>query len=699
MRFYRNFYQPAQHDPQHRRRRRSATRRCGRVERAVRRAAERRRRSRDPGPARAGITTASDIASWRATSRRRSSRSAGARRARCTPTRRCSTSLRHGARQRPRVAALSRRARAQAGVVGDARTTTRRPSSACSSCTRRRAGEHRGRGAARSGISSRRCATDALERARARARAADLRVAMGAPARDMEGQANYLAEWEALGDWQLGDEYFERFMSASRRTMSSASRERYLDRGAGGGRSSIVRRARRSSRRMPPRCARCSSRDVRAARRRFRARAAPARPTATRAPSSKGRRRASRVSHGRGGFPILVRRKAGAPIVHAGVYIVGGAVDEKTASAGLTLLTGAHGAQGHDARARAAQIAEDAEMLGGSVGGERGQRELRLVDLGAGSASGRRRSSCWRDVVQHPTIPEDALETESDRRARRTSRCCATTCTAIRCDWRTSSAFGGHPYGVPAMGTEESLARDRGERRARVASRAACSTSAARDRDRRRCRARRGGDARGARRSRAAHAARSVRWSRSRAGRRASTIAPSRATRRRRRSRCAFPAPSRTDDARFAATCIADVASGLGGRFFDELRDKPVARVHGAAAASERRLAGMFVSYIATSPEKEEIARDGLLGRVRQAARGAGDGGGAGARARSTRSARTRSVRRAAARCSGRCSTRGCSAAGCTRCSSTSAACAPLPRMKCETSRGSTLIPSGGWRG
>src|SRR5215208_123479 len=30
-----------------------------------------------------------------------------------------------------------------------------------------------------------------------------------------EGRANYLAEWEALGGWHLGDEYFGRFMSAT----------------------------------------------------------------------------------------------------------------------------------------------------------------------------------------------------------------------------------------------------------------------------------------------------------------------------------------------------------------------------------------------------------------------------------------------------------------------------------------------------
>jgi zinc protease len=58
---------------------------------------------------------------------------------------------------------------------------------------------------------------------------------------------------------------------------------------------------------------------------------------------------------------------------------------------------------------------------------------------------------------------------------------------------------------------------------------------------------------------------------------------------------------------------IATVASGLGGRFFDELRDRQSLAYTVQAGVSERRAAGMFVSYIATSPEKESIARDGLL--------------------------------------------------------------------------------------
>src|SRR6266576_1041574 len=75
----------------------------------------------------------------------------------------------------------------------------------------------------------------------------------------------------------------------------------------------------------------------------------------------------------------------------------------------------------------------------------------------------------------------------------------------------------------------------------------------------------------------------------------------------------AFPGPSRSEDSRYAAGLIATVASRLGGRFFDELRDRQSLAYTVQAAASGKRLAGMFLSYIATSPEKEGVARSGLL--------------------------------------------------------------------------------------
>ena len=61
------------------------------------------------------------------------------------------------------------------------------------------------------------------------------------------------------------------------------------------------------------------------------------------------------------------------------------------------------------------------------------------------------------------------------------------------------------------------------------------------------------------------------------------------------------------------AELIAMVASGLGGRFFDELRDRQSLAYTVRAFAVEWTMAGMFVGYIATSPDKERAARTGLL--------------------------------------------------------------------------------------
>ena len=67
-----------------------------------------------------------------------------------------------------------------------------------------------------------------------------------------------------------------------------------------------------------------------------------------------------------------------------------------------------------------------------------------------------------------------------------------------------------------------------------------------------------------------------------------------------------------------SAAMIATVASGLGGRFFDELRDKRSLCYTVNAFVSDRRLAGTFGAYIATSPEQESAARDGLLAEFRR---------------------------------------------------------------------------------
>jgi zinc protease len=55
------------------------------------------------------------------------------------------------------------------------------------------------------------------------------------------------------------------------------------------------------------------------------------------------------------------------------------------------------------------------------------------------------------------------------------------------------------------------------------------------------------------------------------------------------------------------------VTSGLGGRFFEQLRDRQSLAYTVAAYPIERRVCGSFAAYIATEPSREEEARAGLL--------------------------------------------------------------------------------------
>ena len=75
----------------------------------------------------------------------------------------------------------------------------------------------------------------------------------------------------------------------------------------------------------------------------------------------------------------------------------------------------------------------------------------------------------------------------------------------------------------------------------------------------------------------------------------------------------AYPGPWRKDDDRHVAHLLSGIASGLGGRFFDELREKRSLAYSVVAAARERVVGGAFLAYIATSPEREDEARDALL--------------------------------------------------------------------------------------
>ena len=267
---------------------------------------------------------------------------------------------------------------------------------------------------------------------------------------DMEGQANYLAEWEALGDWALGDEYLRRTLAVTPDEIRTLAR-RFLDPEEAG---VIVYRPKDSAEIAGDAAAMRALLDDAPP-----ARAEPTTPAPLVAPSIASGLIAEREEGGvhvfrtAAGLPVLVRRKAGA-LVHAGVYALGGGRDEPAEHAGLTSLLVRAALKG-TARRTALQIAEEAEMLGGTVTGTAGVESFGwMINVPARHAP--QAIELLADVVQHATMPDDAVETE---RAIALADLVALRDDMYRYPVRlaTQAAFAGHPYGVPATGDERSL--------------------------------------------------------------------------------------------------------------------------------------------------------------------------------------------------------------------------------------------------
>jgi len=418
-----------------------------------------------------------------------------------------------------------------------------------------------------------------------------------------EGRANYLAEWEALGGWRLGDEYYKRFMSASADDIQRVARKYLSDERA----AALIYR---------PETAPLVAQDASDMKRilgeggteRLPAIPRHAKATPPEAKPAKLEKEEAGVSVFRADeVPVLVRRKPGTPMASIGIYIVGGAVEEEPEQAGLTLLTARSMLKGTTTRS-AAQIAEDSEMLGGSISASAGSDSFGW-SISVPTTRLAEALELLGDVILRPTIPDDAFETE---RTVALSNVAMLRDDMYRYPMRLASsvAFAKHPYGMPAMGTEESLRAITAEQarewhKSRILESAVVIGVVA-DADPKEV---------------ADIVARELgtlqlqkdpkvgkpRWPKS------VKIAAESRDKAQTAIALAFPAPPRDDESRFAASLIATVASGLGGRFFEELRDKQSLAYTVQAAVSERRLAGMFLSYIATSPEKEGVARAGLL--------------------------------------------------------------------------------------
>lgn len=427
---------------------------------------------------------------------------------------------------------------------------------------------------------------------------------------DMEGQANYLAEWEALGDWRMGDRYLERLLATTRDDLVGIA-GRHLDPDNAGVivyrpiESSGVAESPEAMRDLlegePRPGALVASPPLRP-----HVLAPPVAPELVREEAGVREYRSSR------GTPILVRRKPGALLVHAGVFALGGVSDETEENSGITTLMARTALKGTTTRT-ASQIAEESEMLGGSI-----SPAVRAESFGWSISVPVRNTAAaielLADVAQHPVFDSSTLETE---RVAAVADVVALRDDMYRYPMRLAAqaAFEPHPYGLPPGGTEAGLEHTDADavcewHAERLLSSAAVVVLV--------------GDADPD--ELAATAARAFDELRPRPPRQPEPLRwPSTITTRieqRDRAQTAltilFPGPTRHDVARYSAGMIASVASGLGGRFFDELRDKRSLCYTVNAFALDRRVAGAFGAYIATSPEQEEAARAGLLAEFRR---------------------------------------------------------------------------------
>jgi zinc protease len=340
-----------------------------------------------------------------------------------------------------------------------------------------------------------------------------------------------------------------------------------------------------------------------------RQRSAP--PTATRTP------RAGTLHVALSGVDLLLRRKPGVPIVTLGIYAIRGAPDPP-GFAGLGALTArsaVRGAGGLDA----AGLAFAAERLGGTLG-----TSITSDWVGFGTTVLAERladaAALLRAVFAEPALEPPAVATE---RSVMVSEAVQVLDDMFRYPFQLAfrAAFGDEGYGLPAAGLPETLAAIEPEQARAwhrdVMLRARPVVVAVGDIDIEDAAARLSAVFGELPERQSADGMPPQPWAlRHQPVERA-------VSREKAQSALAmvFRGPDRGEPARHAADVWAAVASGLGGRLFEALRDRRSLAYTVMASSWQKARAGALVTYIATSPEREGEARAAMLDELTRFAR------------------------------------------------------------------------------
>lgn len=313
-------------------------------------------------------------------------------------------------------------------------------------------------------------------------------------------------------------------------------------------------------------------------------------------------------------FDLLVRRKPGVPIVSLGVYLPRASFDPpgQAGLGALAVRSAVRGAGGYDA----AGLALAFERLGGTLGPVVG---LDWLGLGATVLAPRLgEAATLMDLVLHAADAPDAqLEAERRLLVEETTQA-ADDMFRYPFQLAFAAGFGERGYGLPASGLPAELATltpadVRAWQRAALAG-ARGIVVAVGDLDPEAALATLGGVFGG-------HAPRPLLTLRTPVSWVLTGAPASRVVAREKAQSAfalAFPGPSRRDPSRHAAEVWSAVASGLGGRLFEALREKRSLAYTVLASSWQKARGGAFLSYIATSPERVAEARSAMLAELQR---------------------------------------------------------------------------------
>jgi zinc protease len=421
---------------------------------------------------------------------------------------------------------------------------------------------------------------------------------------EMDGRASSLASAEALGDYHLMDQEFTQLQQVTADQVRDAAR-RILDPEAV---SAVVYLPREQGKDLET--------DRVAAAFAVTQLGGP-RPVVARSATPAPRPKVSGVRVTTAGvhhlslpaFDLLVRRKPGVPALTLGLYLPRPEFDpaEQAGIGALALRSAVRGAGGLDA----ADLAFAFERLGGSVASSVGLDWLgystSVLRSNLGDAA-----RLFEQLLLEPSLDSSAIEAEREILVSET-RQVADDMYRYPFQLALAAGYGGHGYGIAASGLPETLAtvtpgqvREwhskvlRGQRGVVIAvgdlePEAALDELSA---------------------VFGHHPARSA----------ASLLAPvpwvpsgepvvRSVTRQKAQTAFTllFPAPSRRSPERHAVDVWSAIASGLGGRLFEALREKRSLAYTVVATGWQKARGGAFMGYIATSPEREEEARTEML--------------------------------------------------------------------------------------